>query len=145
MCRQDQRPHQREAARNRQVAGGVSRVVEQFVQHRRGQGDRRQQDEAEREIHDRGKNEVAIPEQRLIEEMALAGQDVNEKEIEAQHRGSRLRPDLCRVEPLHALAAVEQHLQPDDAERKCRQAEEIEGRSLRGPLLRQARAPSPGR
>ena len=88
-------------------------------------------------IHDRGKDEVAVLEQRLVEEMRLRGQDMHEIEIEAQHRGGRLRPDLRRVEPFHALAAVEQHLQPDHAERERRQAEEIEGRILLGPLLRQ--------
>jgi hypothetical protein len=91
-------------------------------------------------IHDRGQNEVAISEQRLVEEMNLAGQDVHEIEVETERRGTRLRPDLGRIEPLHALAAVEHHLQSDDAERKCRQAEEIEGRCLSGPLLRKQKA-----
>ena len=67
--------------------------------------------------------------------MRLGGQDVHDKEIEAQHGGSRLCPDLGRVEPLQALATVEQHLQPDRSERECREAEEIKGRSLRGSLL----------
>ena len=134
--RQDHRPHQRDAAWNCHVACGVRRVIQQFVQHRRRQSNRRQQHEAEREIHDGGKNEIAIPEQRLVEEMSFGGQDVHDKQVETGHRGSRFCPDFGGVEPLQALAAVQQHLQPDRAERECRQAEEIEGRVLPGPRLR---------
>ena len=69
--------------------------------------------------------------------MRLRRQDVHEEKIETQHRGDRFDPDFRRGEPFQPLAAVEQHLQADHAERERRQAEEVEGRVLLGLLLAQ--------
>ncbi len=68
----------------------------------------------------------------FVEEVRLRSQDMHDVEIETEHRGDGLHPDFGRGEPFQAFAAVEQHLQPDHAERKGRQAEEVEGRILLG-------------
>jgi len=75
---------------------------------------------------------------------AFSRQDVVEEEIETEQRSDRLDPALGRVEPFHALAAVEQCLQPDHGECESCQAEEVDGRFFSG-LFSEATAPSPGR
>ena len=83
LCRseahQRHRPHQRDAAREGHVAGGINRIIEQFLQHRRGQSQGRQQDEADGEEHDRRKNEIAVLEQRLVEKMHVRRHDVHDE------------------------------------------------------------------
>jgi hypothetical protein len=115
---QDQPTHERDAARDRHVAGGVDRVIEQLLQHRRRQGQRRQQDKTKREEHEGREDEVAVLEQRLVEEVRLRSQDMHDVEIETENRGDGFHPDFGRDEPFQAFAAVEQHLLPDHAERE---------------------------
>jgi hypothetical protein len=45
--------HERDTACEGHVTGGIDRIIEQFLQHWRGQSQGRQQDEADREEHDK--------------------------------------------------------------------------------------------
>ena len=123
--------------RDGQGAGGVRRVAENFVEHRRGQRHGRQQHETHGEKDDRRQHEVAIPEQALVEEMHLGGQHVHDEQVQPQHTGQRFDPDFGRGEPVQALTAVEQHLQADQAQGEGAEAEEVERRRFLGLFLGQ--------
>ena len=69
---QEHRDHGAEAARRQEVAGGQHRIAHQVLQERRQQRQRREQDDADHEDEQQAGREVAVAEQRRLDERAAS-------------------------------------------------------------------------
>src|SRR3546814_12977626 len=79
-----------------------------LLEHRRQQREHREDQHAEKEAEERSEQEIAILEQREIDEGVLRGQRVDDEQVEKEHRERAFDHDFGRREPIELLPAIEQ-------------------------------------
>src|SRR3546814_16168697 len=98
----------------------------QLLEHRRQQREHREDQHAEKEAEERSEQEIALLEQREIDEGVLRGQRVADGQVKKEHRERTLVHGFGRSEQIELLPAIEHQLQRSDAKREHNQGEQRE-------------------